>query len=217
MDFAQARRNMVNSQVRANDVADLRIQAALETVPRERFLPPALRAQAYVERDIEYAPGRALLRVRDFAKLLDAAALAAGDLVLDVACGSGYASAVLASLAETVVGIDRDEAMCAAAQENLSALSIANAAVISGDPAKGAPKQGPFDVVFIGAAIGREPEELLGQLKDGGRLVAIRRDGPVARGTVWRRDSGVVSARVVFDASASAVLPEFAAQREFRF
>jgi len=73
MDFKAARRRMVDSQVRTNDVTDLRLQTALETVPREDFLPAELRDQAYVERELPYAPGRSLMTVRDFAKLAAAA------------------------------------------------------------------------------------------------------------------------------------------------
>lgn len=218
MDYTVARRRMLNSQVRTNDVTDLRLQAALETIPRERFLPPELRDQAYVEREIPYADGRRLLTIRDFAKLAEAAEIAPTDLVLDVACGAGYSTAVLASLAEMVVAVEADEALAAAAQETLSALDINNAAVVTGDPAKGAPDQGPYDVVFIGGgAVAVEPETLLAQLKDGGRLAAIRREGGVSRGVVWRRDGDAIGARTVFDARTAAVLPEFEAPKTFRF
>lgn len=217
MDFAAARRNMVNSQVRTNDVSDLRIQTVLETIPRERFLPAEVRAQAYVEREIAYAPGRTLLKARDFSKLLDAAEITPSDLILDVACGSGYSTAVLAGLGEMVVGLEGSEAACATAQEILAELGVTNAAVVAGEPPKGAPSQGPFDVIFIGGAIAREPEDLLRQLKDGGRLAAIRRIGGVAHGVVWRRDGEAVAARTVFDSGATAILPEFTATREFRF
>ena len=104
MDFKTARRHMVESQVRPNDVTDLRLQAALETTPREVFLPSELRAQAYVERELEYAPGRRLLTVRDFAKLVAAAEPQADDLVLNAVCGSGYSTAVLAQLTSNARG-----------------------------------------------------------------------------------------------------------------
>ncbi|HXI86071.1 MAG TPA: rRNA adenine N-6-methyltransferase family protein, partial [Parvularculaceae bacterium] len=145
LNFENARRRMVESQVRPNDVSDLRVQAAIAAVPREIFLPVELREQAYVERDIAYAPGRRLLAVRDFAKLVDAAAPRANDIVLDVACGSGYSTAVLAHLAEMVVAVESDEGLAARAQENLESLGVTNAAVIVCSPAEGAAKQGPFD------------------------------------------------------------------------
>lgn len=217
MDFKTARRRMVESQVRTNDVTDLRVQWVMETVPREIFLPGDLREQAYVEREIAYAPGRRLLTARDFAKLVDAADPQRGDLVLDVACGSGYSTAVLASLAEMVVAVEADEDLAALAQKNLQALDIANAAVIVGNPAEGAPKQGPFDIIFVGGAIAVEPKALLDQLKDGGRLAAIRREGGVSRGVIYQKSGGAVAARAVFDAATAAILPEFAAPKSFSF
>lgn len=216
MNLRDARRKMVEGQVRTNDVTDLRLQAAIEKTPREIFLPEDLRAQAYVEHDIAYAPGRRLLVARDFAKLLAAADPKSSDLVLDVACGSGYSSAVLAALAEMVVGVERDEGLAARAQANLSELGAVNSAVIVGDPAQGAPEQGPFDLIFIGGAIAVEPTTLLAQLKDGGRLAAIRRENGVSRGVVWRKD-GAVAAREVFDAAAAHALPEFQPPKRFVF
>lgn len=215
--FATARRNMVEGQVRANDVTDRRLQSAMETIPRELFLPAELRARAYVERELEYAPGRRLIAPRDFAKLAHAAAIAPGEVVLDVACGTGYSTAVLASLCEMVVGVEADEALAGKAQENLETLGVANAAVIAADPTAGAPSQGPFDVVFIAGAIAVEPAALLEQLKDGGRLAAIRHQGGVSRGVVWLKTGGAIAARAVFDAAARDVLPEFAAPKSFVF
>lgn len=217
MDYAEARKHMVNSQVRTSDVTDLRIQVALETIPREKFLPAELKAQAYVEREIPYAPGRQLLTARDFSKLIAAADIGPEDLVLDVACGSGYSTAVLANLAEMVVAVEASEALAAAAQENLSELGVNNAAVVVADPAKAAADQGPFDVIFIGGVIVREPEALLPQLKEGGRLAAIRRTNGVSRGVIYSRAGDAFAARAVFDASASAVLPEFQVPKTFSF
>lgn len=218
MDFRTARKHMVESQVRTNDVTDLRIQAALERVPREAFLPEAMKPLAYVERDIEYAPGRRMINARDFSKLLAAATPEPGDLVLDAACGSGYATAVLAALSEMVVAVESDETLAASAQAALAAVGADNSAVIVGDPAKGAENQGPFDVILVASGvIETQPAHLLAQLKEGGRLAALMRDGGVSRGMVWRKDGGQVSARAVFDAATSIALPEFRAPKKFTF
>ena len=135
MDFKAARRRMVDSQVRTNDVTDLRLQRALETAPREVFLPAELRDQAYVERELPFAPGRSLMTVRDFAKLAAAAKPQAGELCLTVGAGMGYATAILADLVDMVVAVEGDEALAAAAQENLTTLGVANAAVLASDSA----------------------------------------------------------------------------------
>ena len=217
MDFASARKHMVDSQVRTNDVTDLRIQRAFETVERERFLPAELKTQAYVDRELSYAPGRSLITARDHAKLLAALDIDANDLVLDVASGAGYSAAILSQLGEMIVAVENDEALAAAAQDNWSAAGVVNAAVVSAEPAAGAPKQGPFDVIVIAAAIESEPAALLKQLKDGGRLGAILRRNGVAKGVVWRRSGAATAAHEIFDASARIIAPGFARPKSFVF
>jgi len=166
---------MVESQVRTNDVTDLRLQAALETTPREAFLPAGLKEQAYVERELAYAPGRTLLRARDFAKLAAAADPRPGDLALVAASGAGYSAAILAQLVDMVVAVESDETLASAAQEQLAALGITNAAFLTGDPAKGAAGQGPYDLILVDGCIEKRPDALLAQLKEGGRLAAIQK------------------------------------------
>ncbi len=217
MDYQTARRHMVDSQVRPNDVTDLRIQTAMEQTPREVFLPMELRDQAYVEREITYAPGRQLLRARDFAKLVAAAAPHPGEIVLNAVCGSGYSTAVLAQLVEMVVAIESGEKLAGAAQETLASLGFSNAAVITGDPWAGVPDQGPFDLIFVGGAIEKQPDTLLAQLKDGGRLATILRKDGISRGGVYRRSGGAIAFTEVFDAATSAVIPGFDQQKSFVF
>lgn len=217
MDFKAARRRMVDSQVRANDVTDLRLQTALETTPREAFLPAGLRDQAYVERELEYAPGRTLMTARDFAKLAEAAEPEKGDLCLNVAVGAGYAAAVLARLVDMVVAVESDETLAAAAQENLTAQGVSNAAVLCQDSARGAADQGPFDLIFIDGVIEKRPDALFEQLKDGGRLAAIMRKDGVSRGVLYTRAGEAVGSTPVFDATAKAVLPGFEAEKTFVF
>lgn len=217
MDFEAARKHMVDSQVRPSDVTDPRVLRAFETAPRERFLPAELRSQAYIDREVVYAPGRSMPTARDLSKLLDALDIRSADLVLDVACGSGYSTAILAMLGEMVVAVEKDEATAALAQENWSAIGAVNAAVVIGDPAQGVAKQGPFDVIVIGQAIEIEPSGLLNQLKEGGRLGAfMRRDG-VAKGCVWRRAGASTGMAEVFDASVRTALDGFTRPKTFVF
>lgn len=217
MDYKSARRHMVESQVRPNDVTDLRLQTAMETTPRELFVPVELRDQAYVEREIEYSPGRWLLRARDFAKLVAAAAPRADDLVLNAVCGSGYSTAILAQLTEMVVSLERDETLAAQAQENLTTIGVSNAAVITGDPVQGAPGQGPYDLIFIGGAIEQRPDKLLLQLKDQGRLATILRKNGVSRGVIYTRSEDAFACSEKFDAATGSVLPGFEAEKTFVF
>ncbi len=217
MDYKSARRHMVESQVRPNDVTDLRLQHAMEVTPREHFVPMELRNQAYVERELEYSPGRWLLRARDFSKLVSLAAPRADDLVLNAFCGSGYSTAILAQLTEMVVALEVDEALAAKAQENLTAIGVSNAAVITGNPIEGAPKQGPFDLIFIGGAIEKRPEKLLAQLKSSGRLATILRKDGVSRAVLYKRTGDAFSCTENFDAATTAIMPGFEAEKTFVF
>lgn len=217
MDFKAARRRMVDSQVRTNDVSDLRLQLALEATPREVFLPTDLRDQAYVERELAYGPGRTLLTARDFAKLAAAAEPSPGDLALIAVCGSGYSTAVLSQLVDMVVAVESDETLAAAAQANLNDLNVTNAAVITGDCTSGAASQGPYDLILIDGVIERHPHSLLSQLTDGGRLAAILRDGGVSRGVVFQRNGDAFACSEKFDATAKTVLPGFEAEKGFVF
>lgn len=217
MDYTTARRRMVDSQVRTNDVTDLSIQAAMETTPREIFLPVELRSQAYVERELVYAPGRVLVTARDFAKLAAIADPQPKDLTLNVVCGSGYSTAILAQLVDMVVAVESDEALGAMAQECLNQIEANNAAVITGNPAAGAADQGPYDLIFVDTVIEKRPDALLAQLKDGGRLAAIFREKGVSSGVLFERSGEAFSCSKKFDASAKAVLPGFEAEKAFVF
>lgn len=217
IDFAAARKHMLDSQVRPNDVTEPRLLAALESLPREAFLPSRLKDVAYVEREIVYSPGRRLLTARDFAKLAAAADVLPADSVLDIACGTGYSTAVLSRLAARVTGVESDPTLAASARETLRQVGADNVEIVEAEPAAGAPQRGPFDVIFLAGAIGREPTALLAQLRDGGRLAVIRREDGVSRGVVYTRKDGVATPRTVFDAATTAILPGFEAPRVFAF
>jgi len=216
MDYARARRHMIDSQVRPAHVTDLRVVAAMETLPRELFAPPERRPVAYADEAIKTSEGRWMLAPRDLAKLLAAAEIRPVDAVLDVASGAGYTAAAAGRLAETVVGIEADEGLASAAEDRLRAAGVDNAAIIVGNVAAGAPKQGPFDVVLIAGGVESEPASLRDQLADGGRLVFVLRRGPVGQATVVTRSGDYFGARAVFDCQAP-VLPEFVRQKSFVF
>ena len=170
IDFAQARANMVDCQVRVNDVTDPRIADAMRAIPRERFTPKSYRDVAYMEREIPLGAGRYLQEARHFAKLIQAADIDPSDLVLDVGCAAGYSTAILAQLGETVVGLESDEDLSRIASDNLAALSVDNGVVVTGPLPEGRAKQGPFNVIFVNGGLEVEPTGLIEQLADGRRL-----------------------------------------------
>jgi protein-L-isoaspartate(D-aspartate) O-methyltransferase len=216
IDYAAARGAMVDRQVRPADVTRYPIIAAMLAVPRELFVPDELRPVAYLGEHVPIAPGRVLLDPRVFAKMLDALNVGPADLVLDVGCGLGYSTAVLARMAEAVVALESDPGMAAEAEALLAAQSVDNAVVQAGPLEAGVPAHGPFDAIIVEGGIEVLPDALAGQLKPGGRVAAIvveenRGQAQLglmaADGIVWRR---------IFDATAP-VLPGFAKAKAFVF
>ena len=199
-DYAAARLAMVNSQIRPSDVTDHRIQDAMAEIPREHFVPKSKLAKAYSDAEIELADGRVMLTPVDLAKLIQAAGVRSDDIVLDIAFGRGYSTAVLARLAETVVGLEQEGAGFAAkAGERLAEIGADNAVTVEGDLKKGVPEQGPFDVIFVNGAVSKLPQTWLEQLSEGGRLAVIERDGSVGRARIYTKARGHVGERAVFD------------------
>jgi len=216
-DFAAARHNMVECQVRPNKVTDERVLAAMSELPRERFLPKSRQGVAYVDEDIALGDGRYLMEPMVLARLVQAAAVGPGDLALDVGCASGYSTAVLARLCNTVVALESHAGLVAEATAALAELGIDNAAVFERSLAKGYAKQAPYDVILFGGAVARLPEAIVKQLGEGGRLVAVVADGHgMGKATLFVRRSGVVSSRILFDA-ATPPLPGFAPEPRFVF
>jgi protein-L-isoaspartate(D-aspartate) O-methyltransferase len=218
-DFAQARRMMVEGQLRTNDVTDLRLLAAFDEVPREQFVPSRWQAIAYLDRDVPVenaGPGRRLLKPMVLAKLIQAAAVMEDERVLDVGCTTGYSSAILAKLARVVVALEEDDPLAAAAARALTAAGATNVKVITGPLKDGWAREAPYDVILLNGSTEVAPKMLLDQLADGGRLVAVAGGAPIGRGTVYRRSGTHVSAYAEFDAVAP-LLPGFAKPAAFVF
>ena len=218
MDLARARKHMVDSQVRPNDVPDLRLQKAMETLPREQFVPANKLALAYVEKDVPLFEGRWLLKARDLSKLIHAASIQPDDLVLDVGCGYGYSTALMARMAGVVVGLEEEEDVAARASELFGDLGVDNAVMVTAPLAEGCPKQGPYDVIVVGGGVERNLETLLAQLKpDVGRLVAIVMDRGVGHATLFTRAGDAFGRRRLFEAQPAGVLPGFNQSEGFVF
>jgi protein-L-isoaspartate(D-aspartate) O-methyltransferase len=216
LDSAAQRANMVATQLRTNDVSDARVRGAMSVIPRERFVPDAVKPLAYMERCIALKNSRVMLDARSFGKLLQLATILPDDVVLDLGCGMGYSSAVLSLIAGRVIALEEDAELAAAAEENLRALATTNAEVVRGPLAQGWPKAAPYDVIVVNGAIEEEPAGLVKQLKSGGRLVTIWRDGAAGHGRLYINDDGAVGNRSAFDAQVP-VLPGFEKLPSFVF
>lgn len=219
IDFAEMRRAMVDAQVRANDVTDLKIVAAMLETPRERFVPGALRNFAYIDDDLlvkEGTPSRYLMEPMVLAKLIQAAEIGDDDLVLDVGPATGYSVAVLAKLAGQVVALEEDAELADQGAAVLTELGLLNAAYVKGTLTAGWRAEAPYDVILLNGSVDTVPQDLLAQLKPGGRLVAVVGSGRAGRATVFTNTAGGIGSRVVFDAAVS-ILPGFEAVPGFVF
>jgi protein-L-isoaspartate(D-aspartate) O-methyltransferase len=215
-DTIAARRMMVDGQVRTADVTDLDLIAAMLAVPRERFVPEPLAGQAYRDGDIAIGDGRVLLKPMVLAKLIQAARVRGGDHVLDVGCGTGYASAVLARLAGSVVALEENEVLARQARAALAATEGSRVTVVVAPLTAGWPAAAPYDLILLNGATEIVPESLGRQLKPDGRLVGIFGRGATGKAMIYRLIEGHLVGRPAFDAAAP-VLPGFVAPPAFVF
>lgn len=215
-DFATRRRMMVDTQVRPSDVTKFPIIDALLDVPRERYVPDAMREAAYVGENLALGGGRVVLEPRTFAKMLDALNLDPADMILDIGCGLGYSTAVLAHLCDTVIAVEDDPEMAESAQERLSAEDVDNAVVINAALNEGAAKHAPYDAIVIEGAVETVPDAILDQLKEGGRIAVIFAEGALGAVRIGHKIDGVVNWRFAFNAGAP-VLAGFAKAADFAF
>lgn len=216
IDFEAARNKMVENQIRTTDVTSHSVLRAFYNVPRESFVPEKSKVLAYIDNDIEIAPGRYLMEASPLAKLLQLAKVTKDDVVLEVGCGTGYATAILSHIAGTVVAVECDPALGAAATATLSALGCDNAAVITGELEKGYAAESPYDLIFINGSVEEVPEGLFNQLRDGGRLVTVVGYGNASTARVFLKEHGVLSEASHFNTSVKP-LPGFRKSKDFVF
>ncbi|MCR5879963.1 protein-L-isoaspartate O-methyltransferase [Phenylobacterium sp. J367] len=186
-DLAAARLNMVESQVRTQDVTDVRLHDVMRALPREQFAPAGKAYLAYADIEVEYAPGRFLLKPRDVSKLLQELRPMPGERTLAIA--APYAGAVVEGLGLSVDRVDG---------EDLTAVS------------------GEYDCIVCEGAVAKAPQAWLDALAPGGRLAVVERDGPVGKACIYLRTEDGIGRRELFDATPP-VLEGFEAQHGFAF
>jgi protein-L-isoaspartate(D-aspartate) O-methyltransferase len=193
MDFVSARQNMVDSQVRTNDVTELHLQKAMRAVPRERFVAPGRAFAAYAEIEVEIAPGRWLMKPRDIGKLLQAAGPRAGERALAIA--APYAAALLSHMGLSVVAQEEDRRVALVVETALADAGVA----LKLEPLA-TPVGGPWDLIVSEGAVAETPRSWLDALAPGGRLAIVEREGPVGKAKLWVRTASGPAPREVFDA-----------------
>ncbi len=187
MNLKQARFNMIEQQIRPWDVADADVLHLLSIVKREDFVPLAHKALAFVDMEIPLGYGQCMLAPRLEARMLQDAAVQKNEKVLEIGAGSGFMAALLAHRAQRVISLEIIPELAEMARTNLQKAGIHNAEVRQFDGSKGAPGEGPFDVIMLSGSVAEVPQGLLAHLKIGGRLVAIVGDEPVMRATIVTR------------------------------
>ncbi len=170
-DLASDRRRMLERDLRARGIRDERVLAAMAAVPRELFVPPGLRAEAYADHALPIGHGQTISQPYIVALMVESLALRGQETVLEVGLGSGYASAVLSHLAGRVVGIERLPELAELARVRLATLGHAHLEVVVGDGFTGWPAAAPYDAILVSAAADAVPGALVEQLLPGGRLV----------------------------------------------
>lgn len=217
MNYEQARFNMIEQQIRPWNVLDDQVLHLLSVVKREDFVPLAHKALAFVDMEIPLGHGQRMLAPRLEARLLQDAAVQKHEKVLEIGAGSGYLTALLAHQAQRVIALEIEPELVAMARANLQKAGVHNAEVRQFDGAVGSAAEGPFDVILLGGCVAEVPQNLLSQLKVGGRLLAIVGQDPVMRATIITRGTETeFSTRQPWD-SAAPVLLNFPVPSPFRF
>ena len=199
-DYAQARKLMVDNQLRTSGITDRRLLGAMGEIAREQFVPPARQALAYIDEAHPLGDTRKLGPPAPFAKLIQLAAIEHSDQVLDLGCATGYSAAVIGRLAAKVVAVEDDSALASAARKNLAAVGAANVAVIDGPVASVGGQQGQFDVIVVEGTLAEVPQALFDLLKVEGRLVAyVGASGKVPVAHLFAKSGKGIAARADFD------------------
>jgi protein-L-isoaspartate(D-aspartate) O-methyltransferase len=171
MDAPFQREAMVRKQLADRGIRDQRVLEAMRQVPRHEFVPETFRQQAYEDRPLPIGEDQTISQPYIVAEMLERLALKAGDRVLEVGTGSGYVTALLASLATEVYSVERHAALATTAEATLHRLEFRNVHIRVGDGARGWAEQAPFDAILVSAATSAVPPALFAQLREGGRMI----------------------------------------------
>jgi len=218
MSLAQrARANMIEGQLRPNKVVNAALLTAMGELPREQFVPDALRTVAYSDQPINLGEGRAMLEPMVLARMIDALEAKPHHIALHIGCTTGYGSAILSRLCATVVAVEEQPPLAYAAMANLQKVGADNVVVIANKLSEGYARQAPYDLILIEGAIQHIPATLITQLVDGGSLIALEQvKGASCMARLWHRQGEVMSVKDLFDAKAP-LLPGFVKAAAFRF
>ncbi len=220
MNFEAARENMVDCQISPLGVVDRGVLDSFLTVPREKFAAPGQEGIAYCDEDLPLGGGRYLMEPSVHARLLQHAAPKPEDIVLEIGSGAGYSTAILSSLVSTVFALESDQGLLSRAESIWQDLEYTNIVSVQGSLRAGCPDHAPYSLIFFNGAISNVPEEILGQLDIGGRMIAVLSSKPGQDAgkamLIECTGPGQFSDRTLFDANIPC-LPDFEPRKEFVF
>lgn len=214
MDIEQARFNMVEQQIRPWDVLDQDVLDLLFVVKRETFVPAARRALAFADVSIPLGHGATMLEPKIEARVLQELKVKSTDSALEIGTGSGYMTALLGARASQVTTVEIEPALAEAARQNLVAAGAMNVRVETGDAAQGWQAHAPYDVIVVSGGLPVLPQELVAQLRPGGRLIAFIGEAPVMNCVLVKVNAdGTQSQEVLFETVVPALRNARPAQR----
>jgi protein-L-isoaspartate(D-aspartate) O-methyltransferase len=215
-DHENARRRMVENQLRPNRILEPRLLEAMGALPRELFVPKPLRGVAYADEDIPLGGGRFLIEPLALAKLVQAARVRPEDVALVIGDTTGYAGAVMSRLAATVFLLLPASVPAGPVEQLLNELGCENVVIQAGEAPRGLPDQAPFDVILLVGSVDAVPESLLAQLAQDGRLVTVVQERRNGRVTLVQRVGAAFGRTTPFDAGVPP-LPDLPRAPAFEF
>lgn len=200
MNYEQARFNMIEQQIRPWDVLDPTVLALLGLVKREDFVPAAYRNMAFTDVELPLAEGRRMLPPRVEARWMQELQVQRHEKVLEIGTGNGYLAALLGHRAQQVFSVESDPQLAAQARDALRRAGVLNVTVIEGQGAQGLAKEAPFDVILLSGSVATVPQQLLEQLKVGGRMGLIVGEEPAMEARIITRQAErEFKSRVIFE------------------
>ena len=221
-DFNSMRLNMVNNQIKPFAVTNSVILDAFATIPRESFGQFIIESAIYTD-NILYLnqkkkfENRYILPAAVFAKMIQIADIREHESVLDIGCLTGYTSAILSKICETVDGLEQHEELVDIAKENIKMLGIENIKVHHGSLKDGYKKKELFDAVFINGSVDLVPQSINDQVKDGGRVVTIKRDGQIGYMVILKKAGNYMNQINHFEITVPYISKDFIRKSEFAF
>ena len=215
MNFALARRNMVDCQMLPNKITDTRIIDIMGMLPREDFLPEGKKNFGYADKAISIGADRFILEPLVTARMLQSLKLRSSDVALSIGCGAGYAVAVLAKMVNTVVALEINQNFIKESVKNFLNNDIDNIIVVEGELREGYSKQAPYDVIFFDGGVSEIPVNIKSQLAEEGRAIAVVvQNHNIGTLSLFKKFHGTVS-KIDLQEITVPLLPGFGAATKF--